>query len=241
MINSGYENIAQTDFNVPANVHLPAPNGSLPVPSAISQPDPTNPIYLQQVSNALSAIKTNLGTQSRFRNDLVLFEKTNYQPTPKDTVYLSLNRNRFNSPNGEITATTTPLYGISSLANSYVHDDQASAGWVHSFSSNLLNSLHASFSRGDQYSTPAGLVNPNLPSILLSVASDFELGNAGFAGGRTNEAQFEYAERVDWVRERHTLKFGFEGNNSHVTDLSFGGFDPDAQRQNGSLGGAYSF
>jgi hypothetical protein len=241
VINSDYENVAQTDFDVPQNVSLPIPNGSLPLPGAISQPDPSNPAYLQQVSNALNAIHSNLGTHSRFRNDLVLFSKLDNQPSAKDRLYLSLNLNRFNSPNGEITTTSTPLFGISTLASSFVRDYQASAGWTHAFSGNLLNEFHASFSRGDQYSTPTGLVDPNLPSILLSIPSDFELGNAGFAGGRTNEAQWELAEGVNYVHGKHSFKFGVEGNRSHVTDLSFGGFDPDAQRQNGTLAGTYAF
>jgi hypothetical protein len=49
------------------------------------------------------------------------------------------------------------------------------------------------------------------------------------------------AERLDYVRGKHNFKFGFEGNHTHVTDFSFGGFDPDAQRQNGTLGGTYAF
>ena len=241
VINFDFANVTQSDFDVPKNIRLPAPDGPFLVPSSISQPDRSNPVSLQQVSNALNAINSNLGTHSRFRNDLVLFAKFDYQPTAKDGVYLSLNLNRFDSPNGEITATSTPLFGISALANSFVRDYQASAGWTHTFKGNLLNEFHASFSRGDQYSTPTGLVDPGLPSILLSIPSDFELGNAGFAGGRTNEAQWEFAEGVDYVHGKHTFKFGVEGNISHVADLSFGGFDPDAQRQNGTLAGTYAF
>jgi hypothetical protein len=241
VINSDYQNVTQTDFGVPQNMSLPASNGPLPVPSSLSQPDPANPVYLQQVSNALNAIHSNLGTHSRYRNDLSLFSKFDYQAGANDRLYLSLNLNRFDSPNGEITSTSTPLFGISTLASSYVRDYHASTGWTHAFSSNLLHEFHASFSRDDQYSTPTGLVNPSLPSILLSIPSNFELGNAGFAGGRTNEVQWELAERVDYVRGKHNFKFGAEGNHTHVTDASFGGFDPDAQRQNGTLGGTYAF
>jgi Carboxypeptidase regulatory-like domain len=241
VINSDYQNVSQTDFQVPASVALPAPNGPFPVPSGISAPDSTSPLYLQQVANALGAIHSNLGTHTRSRNDLALFTKFDYQPTTNDRVYLSLNLNRFNSPFGEITATTTPLFGASALANSYVRDYHASAGWTHAFSGTLLNEFHASFSRDDQYATATGLVNPSLPSVLLAIPSNFELGNAGFAGGRTNEAQWELGDRVDIVHGRHNFKFGVEGNRTHVTDAAFGGFDPDAQRQNGTLGGTYSF
>ena len=240
-INTDYQNLGPADFGLPAGTPLPAPNGPLPVPGSDTAPDPNNPVYLQQVSNALNAINSNQGTHSRYRNDLALFSKLDLQATANDRVYLSLNLNRFDSPNGEITLTTTPLYGTSALANSFVRDYHASSGWTHVFGSNWLSEFHASFSRDDQYSTPTGLVDPSLPSIILSAPSNFELGNAGFAGGRTNEAQWELAERLDYLRGKHNFKFGVEGNRTHITDLSFGGFDPDAQKQNGSLGGAYAF
>jgi hypothetical protein len=247
VINPGFQDIDITDaFGLPAGTALPAPNGPLPLPNALSTPDPSNPIYLQQVANTLNAIDSNLGTHSRFRNDLALFGKLDYQASSADRFYLSLNLNRFDSPNGEITGNQTPLFGISTLANSYVRDYHAAIGWTHTFAPNLLSETHASFSRDEQYSTPTGYVSPSLPSILLSTGGDEEtgllqIGNAGFAGGSTHETQFELAERIDYVRGRHNFKFGIEGNRTHVTDSAFGGFDPDAARQNGTLGGTYFF
>jgi hypothetical protein len=241
VINTEYENLGPADFGLPSGTQLPAPKGLLPTPGSDTVPDANDRLYLQQVANALNAINSNLGTHSRYRNDLALFSRFDLQAGTSDRFYLSLNLNRFDSPNGEITTTTTPLYGISALANSFVRDYHASSEWTHAFGSNLLNEFHASLSRDDQYSTPTGLVDPTLPSIILSAPSNFELGNAGFAGGRTNEAQWELAERVDYVQRKHNFKFGLEANHTRVTDLSFGGFDPDAQKQNGSLGGAYAF
>jgi len=246
VINDAFTGLGVTDFGLPDGTALPAPNGPLPVPSTLSTVDPNNPIYLQQVANALYAINSNLGTHSRQRNDLALFSKFDYQPRSGDRLYLSLNLNRFDSPFGEITQTNTPLFGISTLANSYVRDYHASTGWTHAFNSKLLSEFHASFSRDEQSSTPTGIISPSLPSILLSAgdsdeAGTLELGNAGFAGGSTKETQWELAERIDYIRGRHNLKFGVEGNRTHVVDSSFGGFDPDAVRQNGTLGGTYAF
>jgi len=239
--NSDYQDVSQTDFGVPASVTLPAPNGPMPVPSALSQADPTNPHYLQQVSNALNAIQSNLGTHSRARNDLALLAKLDYQPNHRNRFFLSLNLNRFDSPNGEITSPNTALFGISALADSYVRDYVAGAGWTLNINPNLLNEFHTSFSRDDQHSPAAGIVAPDFPSVVLSIPTNFVLGNAGFAGGRTNEAQWELAERLHYLHGRHHLQFGVEGNHSHVTDSAFGGFDPDAQKQNGTLLGTYAF
>ena len=231
----------ETAFGVPSGTPLPAINAPLPVPGADSTPDPANPVYLQQVSNALGALHANLGTHTRYANDLSLFNKYDYQATDKDRFYLSLNLNRFDSPNGFITSTVTSQFGLSSLASAFVRDYQASSGWTHILNAKTLSDLHLSFTRDEQYSTPTGLLDPSLPAIIFDSPETFELGNAGFANGRTNETQWQVAERIDLQRGSHSLKFGFETNQSHITDVSFGGFDPDAARQNGTFGGAYGF
>jgi hypothetical protein len=248
VINPAFQNLDQADFGVPDTVQLPAPDGAFPVPTGLMTPDPANPRYLQNVSNALQQIESNLGVHPRFRDDWALFSRIDYRDSKDDRFYLSLNWNRFDSPGGMITNNETPLFGISTLANSYVRDYQVSAGWSHAFGSNLLNELHAGFSRDDQYSTPTGLVDPSLPTILLSpsggegiAGSDLQLGNAGFAGGRTDESLWQVSDHVSYLRGKHTLKFGAEFSYAHLTDLAFGGFDPDAQAQNGTFRGTYSF
>jgi outer membrane receptor protein involved in Fe transport len=239
-VNSNF-NVDETAFGVPAETPLPIPNAPLPAPGNDSTSDPTNPVYLQQVSNALNALDSNLGTHSRYANDLSFFNKYDYQPTVNDRLYLSLNLNRFDSPNGFITSTVTSQFGSSALASAFVRDYQAGSGWTHTFSPSTLSDLHFSFTRDQQYSTPSGILPPALPAIIFSSPETFELGNAGFANGRTNETQWQVAERIDYTHGPHTFKFGFETNQSHITDVSFGGFDPDAARQNGTFGGAFGF
>jgi hypothetical protein len=248
VINSSFADVNQTDFGVSEDITLPKPNASFPVPGILSSPDPANPQYLQNVANALNAIHSNLGVRPRFRNDWSLFSKFDYRDAKDDRFYLSLNWNRFDSPCGIIVNSQTPLYGISTLANSFVRDYHASVGWSHAYGSNLLNEVHGSFSRDDQYSTPTGLVNPAYPTLLLSPSggednggSDLQLGNAGFAGGRTNEALWQVSDHISYLRGKHTLKMGAEFTYTHLTDLAFGGFDPDAQAQNGTFRGTYGF
>ena len=247
-INPGFTGLDQTAFNVPAGTLLPAPNSPFPVPSGLSQPDATNPVYLQDVANALNSIQTNLGIQPRFGNDWALFSKIDYRDAKDDRFYLSLNWNRFDSPSGFILGAQTALFGRSALANAFVRDYHASAGWSHAYGSNLLNEVHASFSRDDQYSTPTGMVNPVLPTVLLESAGDdsgegsnLQLGNAGFAGGRTDEAIWQISDHISYLHGKHTFKFGAEFTRTDLTDLAFGGFDPDAQAQNGTFRGTYTF
>jgi hypothetical protein len=247
-INPSFAGVDQTDFGVDDGVQLPAPNGSFPVPGTATTPDQNNPAYLQGVANALNAIQSNLGVQPRFRNDWSLFSKIDYRDAKDDRFYLSANWNRFDSPGGFILGTQTALFGKSTLANAFVRDYQVSTGWSHAYGSNLLNEVHAAFSRDDQYSTPTSAVDPGLPTVLLvpsggesDSGTNFQLGNAGFAGGRTNEALWQISDHVSYLRGKHTFKFGVEFTHTHLTDLAFGGFDPDAQAQNGTLRGTYTF
>ena len=69
------------------------------------------------MSNTVNALNSNLGSQARKRNDLVITPRLDYQASPRDGLFLSLNVNRFNSPGGVITDPTSGNYGTQTLAN----------------------------------------------------------------------------------------------------------------------------
>jgi len=228
------------NFGIPAGTTLPAPNGPLPIPGSDTAPDPTNPVYLQQVSNVVNTLNSNLGVKSRHRNDLVIFPRLDYQPDSRDNLFLSLNLNRFSSPGGVITDPTVGNFGMQTLANAYVHTFQTSVGWTHSFSSNLLNEFHASTSTDNEIATPTGLV-PNTPTIVLDSPAAFILGNNAFSIGKVFERQYSLADRVDYVIGKHTLQFGFDWNRSWDADTDDGGADPNEALDFGSPLGMYEF
>ena len=228
------------NFGIPAGTVLPSPNGPLPVPGGDSSADPTNPVYLQQVSNAVFALNSNLGVKPRKRNDFEGMARLDFQATPRDGLFLSLNVNHFNSPGGVITDATVGDYGIQTLANAYVRDFQTSVGWTHSFSSKLLNEFHFGASDDNQISTPSGLA-PNTPTIILDTPAAFTLGNAPFSIGRVFERQWSVADRIDYVIGKHTLQFGFDWRWAWDADNNDGGADPNAAVDLGSFLGSYEF
>jgi hypothetical protein len=228
------------NFGIPAGTTLPAPNGPLPIPGSDSAPDPTNPVYLQQVSNTVNALNSNLGVKARKRNDLVFTPRLDYQPTSRDALFLSLNLNRFNSPGGVIIDPTVGNYGIQTLANAYVHTFQASVGWTHTFSSKLLNEFHASTSQDNEISTPTGLA-PNTPTVILDSPAAFTLGNSAFSIGRVFERQYSLSDRIDYVMGKHTLQIGFDFNRARDGDTDDGGADPNEAVDFGSPLGLYEF
>jgi len=229
-----------SNFGIPPGTVLPPPNGPLPVPGSGLAPDPTNPEYLQQLSNVVNALNSNLGTKPRQRNDLVITSRLDYQASPRDVLFLSLNYNRFDSPGGVITDPTVGNYGTQTLANADVHAFLAGFGWTHTFSSNLLNEFHLGTSQDNQIATPTGLA-PNTPTIILDSPAAFTLGNAPFSIGRVFERQYSLSDRVDYVIGKHTLQFGVDMSRAWDSDTNDGGADPNAEVQFGSPLGSYEF
>ncbi|MGD0894017.1 MAG: TonB-dependent receptor [Terracidiphilus sp.] len=228
------------NFGLPPGTTLPAPNGPLPIPGADTAPDPSNPIYLQQVSNAINALNSNLGTKARQGNDLVVTPRLDYQADSRDSLFLSLNLNRFNSPGGVITDPTVGNYGLQTLANAAVRTFGATAGWTHAFNTKLLNEFHAGTSQDNEIATPTGLA-PNTPTIILDSPAAFTLGNAAFSIGRVFERQYSLADRVDYVIGKHLLQFGFDWNRTWDADKDDGGADPNEAVDFGSPLGLYEF
>jgi hypothetical protein len=228
-----------SNFGIPDGIALPVPNGPLPVPGADTAPSATDPVYLQQVSNVIQALNSNLGRVPRKRDDLVLTPRLDYQATSKDSLFLSLNFNHFNSPGGVITDPTVGNYGLQTLANAYVHTFETGFGWTHSFSSTLLNEFHAGTSQDNEVSTPTGLA-PNTPTVILDNPA-FTLGNAAFSIGRVFEKQYSISERMDYLVGKHTLQFGFDWSRSSDVDTNDGGADPNEAVDFGSPLGLYEF
>ena len=229
-----------SNFGLPDGTTLPPPNGPLPIPGSDTAPDAANPVYLQQVANAIHALNSNLGIKSRSGNDLVLTPRIDYQASPRDGLFLSLNFNRLDSPGGVITEPTDGNYGLQTLANAYVHTFRTSVGWTHGFSPNLLNEFHAATSQDNETSTPTGLA-PNLPTVILDSPAAFTLGNAPFSIGKVFERQYSLADRIDFVIGKHTLQFGVDWSRAWDSDTNDGGADPNEAIDFGSALGLYEF
>jgi hypothetical protein len=244
---SNLASFLSNNFSIPAGVTLPTANGSLPVPNidtdanvANGPSDPLYPLYLQQVANTVNALNSNLGIKSRKGNDWVITPRLDYQPSSRDSVFLSLNANHFNSPGGVILDPTVGNFGTQTLADAYVRTYQATLGWTHTFSPSLLNEFHAGTSQDKETATPTGLA-PNTPTIVLDSPSAFILGNAPFSIGRVFEKQYSFSDRVDYVIGKHTLQFGFDFNHTWDADTNDGGADPNEAIDFGSPLGLYEF
>jgi hypothetical protein len=234
------------NFQVPFGTPLPPPSGPLPIPNYDTAPEFSDNVYLQQVSNAMNALNSNLGTSTRKGNDIVATPRLDYQAGPRDGLFLTINLNRFNSPGGVITEPTTGNYGLQTLAGAYVRTYQTTLGWTHTFSPRLLNEFHAATSQDNETATPTSLASQSssptglMPTVLIDNPS-FTMGNAAFSIGRVFERQYSVADRIDYVLGKHTLQFGFDWNRSSDADTNDGGADPNEVVDFGSPLGLYEF
>jgi hypothetical protein len=234
------------NFGIPDGTPLPVPNGPLPIPSADTGPG-LDQNYLQQVSNAINALNLNLGTKGRKGNDWVVTPRLDFQASSRDSLFLTVNVNQFNSPGGVITDPTVGNYGLQTMANANVHTFQTSLGWTHTFSPRLVNEFHASTSQDSELSTPTGLAplssSPTglMPTVILDNPASFNMGNAAFSLGEVFERQYSFSDRVDYVIGKHTLQFGFDWTRSYDSDTQDGGADPNEAVDFGSPLGLYEF
>lgn len=216
-------------LNVPAGTPLPPANAPLPVPSSfLTAPDASDanyPIYLQQVSNALHAIGSDLGERQRRRDDLVLLSKLDWQPTTADHFTFVHNYSRFDSPFGLLAFNPVGGLGLSTLPNNFVRDHHATVHWSRLSGPSLSNNLHVSFLRDDQITTLTSIGDPGFPSIFLSSVGNsggFILGTAPDTPHITREFQWEFGERLSWTRGKNNFQFGFDLNRTHVSDFASG-------------------
>jgi hypothetical protein len=136
----GDTGLTETTFDVPTGTTLPAPNGVFPAPANFVPQNPfvyanlssaEQAVYLQGVSNVLSAINSNLAQRKRLANDLTLFPKIDWQATNADHLTLGYNYSKFDSPGGEYTFNPVNYAGDSYLANNFVRDHHATFHWTH--------------------------------------------------------------------------------------------------------------
>ncbi len=223
IINTAQSAVNATSFGLPAGTQLPAPTG-YPVPSSLTAPAPGNPIYLQQVSNALYQIQSNLGYRQRRQDDIVLFGKGDLFATEKDQISLHYNYNKFDSPGGASTGNPSFNSGISALGNNYVRDHSALIHWTHTLTPSLVMDTHASYTRDDQIGTPSGLVPAGFsPSVVLNAPSSFSVGQGAYSILR--EYQWALSEHAVWNRGRHTFDFGGSFNRDSNVSFNLSGYN----------------
>ena len=226
-VNQAQAATTETDFGVPGGTALPAPNGHYPAAASISQDqataNPTNPVYLQGVANALHVIHSNLGSRARRRDDYEFFPKIDWQLDQKDHLTALYNYNHFQSPGGIITFSPEAFGGTELLGNNGVRDHVATVHWTRVFNPKLVNDLYASYVRDEQLYSPSGLAgSPTSPEMIITAPSTLLLGNATFSYNNLREYQWQFADHVIYTLGKHQL--GYDLNRDSISNNNPGAF-----------------
>ena len=228
-VNPAQAATTETDFGVPGGTALPAANGHYPAAASISQDeataDPTNPVYLQGVANALNVIHSNLGSRARRRDDYEFFPKIDWQIDEKDHLTALYNYNHFQSPGGIITFSPESFGGTELLGNNGVRDHVGTIHWTRVVSPTVVNDLYASYVRDEQLYSPSGLAaSPTSPEMILTAPSTILLGNATFSYNNLREYQWQLADHVTWTIKKHQLDIGYDLNRDSIANNNPGAF-----------------
>jgi hypothetical protein len=228
-VNGGQSATTAQSYGVPAGTTLPAPNSHYPAAAPLSEADvtadPTNPIYLQGVANALNVIHTNLGPRARRRDDWELFPKFDWAISDKTHLTALYNYNHFQSAGGIITFSPESFGGDELLGDNGVRDHVATMHMTHAYTPSLVEDRYVSYVRDEQLYNPSGLAGSTTsPEMILTTPETILLGNATFSYNNLREYQFQIGDHFTYLVGKHQIDAGASVNYDSISNNNPGAF-----------------
>jgi len=228
-VNQGQAATNEVSYGVPSGTPLPAANGHYPAAATISQAeataDPTNPVYLQGVANALNVIHSNLGPRARRRDDWELFPKFDWAISDKTHVTALYNYNHFQTAGGIITFSPESFGGDELLGDNGVRDHVGTIHMTHTYTPALVEDRYISYVRDEQLYNPSGLAgSPTSPEMILTAPETILLGNATFSYNNLREYQTQIADHFTYLVGKHQIDTGASINYDSISNNNPGAF-----------------
>jgi outer membrane receptor protein involved in Fe transport len=190
------------------------------------------------VTNALTLFTDLTGTVPRRGDQLILLPKIDWNVNSKNHASFTYNRLRWNSPEGIQTGAVV-FRGIESFGNDYVKDDWGIARLISTISSTITNELRYQYGRDFEFENGQNPISAE-PVSQLGFSPQIQIndpavgGFAGFTFGMPSflnrpkypdERRNQVADTLAWSHNTHLLKFGFDINHVHDTEINlFEGF-----------------
>jgi hypothetical protein len=191
------------------------------------------------VADALTLLSSLTGTVARRGDQLILLPKIDWNINSKNHVSFTYNRLRWNSPEGIQTGAVVNR-GIESFGNDYVKDDWGIARLVTTISSTVTNELRYQYGRDFEFEFGQSPIAGEPVSLQLGLSPQVQINDAATGGfssfvfGMPNflnrpkypdERRNQVADTLAWNHNTHLLKFGFDINHVHDTEINlFEGF-----------------
>ena len=183
-------------------------------------------ISAAQANSALTFLTSLTGTVARTGDQSIYFPKVDYHVNSNNTITLSYNRLRWNSPFGIQTATNVSR-GTDSFGNDYVKDDTAVARWTSNWGSSITNELRFIYGRDFEFENttapvagePVASATGFSPGVTFGgysinntagVAFTFGVPNFLNRGALPNESKYQVADTFAFNKGKHFLKVGFD-------------------------------
>jgi Carboxypeptidase regulatory-like domain len=195
-------------------------------PLTIGQQLACRGISAAQANNALSLLTSLTGEVARTGDQSIYFPKLDWHINDNNTITVSYNRVRWNSPFGIQTATNVSR-GTDSFGNDYVKDDTALARWTSNWGASVTNELRFSFGRDFEFENTTAPVSgepvANLtgfsPQVSFSGYSVDNPGGVSFTfgvptflnrGDYPNETKYQGSDTLAFNHGKHFIKVGFD-------------------------------
>jgi len=184
--------------------------------------------------NAALALQTALtGTVGRRGDQLILLPKIDWNVNSRNRASFTYNRLRWNSPQGIQTAAVVNR-GIESFGNDYVKGDWGIARLTTTISANMTNEIRYQYGRDFEFQNGQSSISGEpvsqlgvSPQITINGVGNWVFGMPNFLNRPKypDERRNQVADALAWNRGKHLIKFGFDFNHVHDTEINlFTGF-----------------
>jgi hypothetical protein len=173
-----------------------------------------------QANAALTFLQGLTGVVPRTGDQGIFFPRIDWKITANNTLMLSGNRLRWNSPNGVLTGPTTSN-GLDSIGSDFVKGDSAMARWTSLFAPSITNEFRFVYGRDFEYEfsnepVPGEPVDVQgrSPNVSIGGAAPFSFGKPNSLERRAypDEKHYQIADTLSVVKGSHLIKFGFDVN-----------------------------
>jgi len=156
-------------------------------------------------SNAVAFYRGMLGPQARDGNQWLGLSRIDWNLSPRNQISSTVNILRWDSPNGIQTAPTHG-YHESGNGSDVVKNETVITRWNAVVTPNLVSELRFQWGRDFEAQVP------NAPGPYVAVTNGLNFGMPNFLprSAYPDERRWQLSQNLNWLRGRHSLKFGFD-------------------------------
>src|ERR1043166_2318793 len=224
-----------TEINGPGNVQtgvrVPC-SGTNVFTQSLKNPT-TRGLTDTQINSVLNFLNSETGPNVRKGNQRILMPKLDLNINSKNTLTVTYNYFRWNSPNG-IQTQPTNTNGRATFGDDFVNDDSVNARLASNLNATMVNEFRYQWSRDFEYefsTTPLPgepLTAPAYPGVFgansrppdVFITNGIEFGTQTFLERPQypNEKRNQFFDMITKTTAKHTLKLG--ADISHVNDTA---------------------